>query len=151
MSTRSRIGIMDEDGNGKSVYCHFDSYLEGVGVNLDNHYNASHLAEKIVELGSISGLRATFELSEFYVRDRGDDMADCAAKPFKAAKLDTNQILPFKIHQGLPFDMTDFEAQTSESWGEYGYVFYNEQWFVWDKYEPGNGFRNLANALKEVE
>ena len=141
MSTRSRIGIMDKDGNGKSVYCHYDSYLEGVGVMLESFYNAPHLAEKIVELGGMAGLAHTFEGSELYVRDRGED--NMAAKPFKATK--------FETHQSLPFDMTDFMKQVDESWGEYGYVFYNEQWFVWGKYEPGNGFRTIADALKEVK
>lgn len=54
MGTRSRIGVMHGDVC-KSVYCHWDGYLEHNGVILQENYdsvNANHL----VALGDLSSL-----------------------------------------------------------------------------------------------
>jgi hypothetical protein len=40
MGTRSRIGVMHGD-NVKSVYCHWDGYLEHNGEILLKHYDSS--------------------------------------------------------------------------------------------------------------
>lgn len=54
MSTRSLIGVM-HGSKCKSVYCHFDGYLNGVGAILQNHYD-SPAANNLVALGDISSL-----------------------------------------------------------------------------------------------
>ncbi len=57
MSTRSRIAVLQEnDGSVKSVYCHWDGYLSGVGVTLLNHYNTYQRANAVVALGGLSSL-----------------------------------------------------------------------------------------------
>ena len=53
MSTRSRIGILKDD-HIESVYCHFDGYLEHVGMLLVNHYNSLEKAQALISLGDIS-------------------------------------------------------------------------------------------------
>ncbi len=40
MATRSRIGVMLDDGSVKQVYCHFDGYVEGVGLTLIENYDS---------------------------------------------------------------------------------------------------------------
>ena len=54
MGTRSRIGVMHGD-KVKSVYCHWDGYLEHNGAILQEHYNSSK-ANFLVALGDISSL-----------------------------------------------------------------------------------------------
>jgi len=55
MGTRSRIGVMH--GNVvKSVYCHWDGYLEHNGEILLKHYD-SVKANELVSLGDLSSLR----------------------------------------------------------------------------------------------
>ena len=54
MGTRSRIGVMHGDVC-KSVYCHWDGYLEHNGRILQEHYNSSQ-ANELVALGDISSL-----------------------------------------------------------------------------------------------
>ena len=57
MGTRSRIGVMH--GNiCKSVYCHWDGYLEHNGVILQDYYNSAR-ANNLVALGDLSSLKAT--------------------------------------------------------------------------------------------
>ena len=97
MGTRSRIGVMHGDVC-KSVYCHWDGYLEHNGRILQEHYGSdqSPKANHLVALGDISSLgkeigekhafsqfelraeevQAYKELTEnwttFYGRDRGE-------------------------------------------------------------------------------
>jgi hypothetical protein len=73
MSTRSRIAIEKQDGTVKSIYCHFDGYVDGVGKTLFNHYDKEKL-EKLIELGDISVLKESTENTVAYHRDRGEDL-----------------------------------------------------------------------------
>ena len=85
MGTRSRIGVMHGD-NCKSVYCHWDGYLDHNGRILLNHYD-SVKANHLVALGDISSLDVGIDIPEgvehsfdaqakgvtvFYNRDRGE-------------------------------------------------------------------------------
>lgn len=56
MSTRCRIGILQDGGSIKSIYCHFDGYPEGVGVTLLNDYTDVEKINKLLDLGDISCL-----------------------------------------------------------------------------------------------
>jgi hypothetical protein len=56
MSTRSRIGIELSDGSILSIYNHFDSYPEFLGVKLVEHFNTREKVEALVDLGDISAV-----------------------------------------------------------------------------------------------
>lgn len=86
MGTRSRIGVMHGDVC-KSVYCHWDGYLENNGRILLEHYNSAK-ANHLVALGDLSSLDIGVEIPEgethsyqvplkgvttFYGRDRGEE------------------------------------------------------------------------------
>ena len=82
MGTRSRIGVMHGD-NCKSVYCHWDGYLEHNGAILQAHYDSAK-ANNLVALGDLSSLSPAIDAGEdfhsfdkpkegvtvFYGRDR---------------------------------------------------------------------------------
>ena len=83
MGTRSVIGVMHGDVC-KSVYCHWDGYLDHNGSILLEHYDSSK-ANHLVALGDLSSLapeigekhdfndRAACEgVCTFYGRDRGE-------------------------------------------------------------------------------
>ena len=53
MSTRSNIGILQKNGNIRSIYCHWDGYPEYNGVLLKNFYNNS---QKILRIFSDCGV-----------------------------------------------------------------------------------------------
>lgn len=89
MGTRSRIGVMHGD-KCKSVYCHWDGYLEHNGRILLEHYDSSK-ANHLVALGDISSLDVDVAIPEgvehsfqvplkgittFYGRDRGETGVD---------------------------------------------------------------------------
>ena len=56
MSTNSRIAVVQKNGKVKSIYCHWDGYLSGVGQTLVDHYNDEKKANALVKLGDISCL-----------------------------------------------------------------------------------------------
>jgi hypothetical protein len=70
MGTRSRVAVMHGDVC-KSVYCHFDGYLEYTGQILLKHYDSTK-ANLLVSLGDNSGVKETVEEMNFY-KDRGEE------------------------------------------------------------------------------
>ncbi len=56
MSTNSTIRIKRKDGTETGIYCHYDGYIEGVGVTLQLAYNTAVKVEKLLELGDLSVL-----------------------------------------------------------------------------------------------
>jgi hypothetical protein len=90
MSTQSFIGIELKDGTIKSIYCHSDGYLEGVGMTLFEHFQDSRKIKKMIKLGGLSSLGAHVEIPQgqehsfekrlnnvccFYTRDRGEPLS----------------------------------------------------------------------------
>jgi len=87
MATRSTIGMVQEGGTIRSIYCHFDGYPKGVGVTLKNCYNDTITIENLLDLGDLSvldveiGEKQDFDQRTeghclFYGRDRGEDGID---------------------------------------------------------------------------
>jgi hypothetical protein len=151
MGTRSRIGVMHGD-KVKSIYCHWDGYLEHNGAILQEHYDSAK-ANNLVALGDLSSLRASigekhafsqFELSAdeveafkaltedmctFYGRDRGEKGVE------------------FKVAQ--TFD--EFLGQCYNSGAEYYYIMRDGTWYCGDTYESGplsTKLTALADALQ---
>lgn len=61
MATRSTIGITQEDGTIKAIYCHWDGYPEGVGAGLATYYNSKEQAQALISFGGFSALHETLE------------------------------------------------------------------------------------------
>ena len=57
MSTRSRIGILHEDGTTETIYCHSDGYPEHQMPILTGHYNSIEQVEELIDLGDLSILK----------------------------------------------------------------------------------------------
>lgn len=85
MATRSNINVKVGDVY-HTIYCHWDGYPDGVGLELVQHYNSQELAEKLVSHGSASTIDASCEKPEghsydtpvpgytvYYGRDRGEE------------------------------------------------------------------------------
>ena len=64
MGTRSRVAVMHGDVC-KSVYCHYDGYLEYTGEILHRHYD-SIAANALIARGDNSGVKETLEEMNFY-------------------------------------------------------------------------------------
>ena len=127
MGTRSRIGVMHGDVC-KSVYCHWDGYLDNNGRILQEYYQDSAKVNNLISHGDISSLGErvvpegahNFENPEkgttvFYGRDRGETNIDW--------------------QQAHTFD--DFLKQVDDSMAEYYYIFKDGTWYCGTAYSSG--------------
>ncbi len=141
MGTRSRIGVM-HGSNCKSVYCHWDGYLEHNGKLLLEHYDSSK-ANHLVALGDISSLDKNIEIPEgvehsfqvpldgittFYGRDRGET--------------------------GVEFETDDsfekFFERVDGCGAEWYYVMQDGVWYVGNVYERDTRFYKQLVPLAEA-
>jgi len=56
MSTNSSISIRTEDDKIKTIYCHWDGYIEHNGRLLQKYYNIQYKVKALIELGDLSFL-----------------------------------------------------------------------------------------------
>ena len=110
MGTRSRVAVMHGDVC-KSVYCHYDGYLEHTGQILLKHYD-SVKANQLIALGDNSGVQETLEEMRFY-KDRGETDVD-----FQTAH-----------------SFREFLDQVQACFGEYYYVMRDGVWYAGCVYE----------------
>jgi hypothetical protein len=133
MSTRSRIGLLLEDGTIHSVYHHWDSYPERLGVKLLGNYNTEEAVKDLIAGGDISttmshltwdGVSVNEEIVLYYT-DRGDAGVDPT----------------------IAEDDQEYYRQTSDCGGEYAYVFDPtvSEWFCYDMHTKT--FINLYNDV----
>jgi hypothetical protein len=71
MATRSNIGIMNEDGSIRSIYCHWNGYPEHHVPILTQHYATQDQAEELVALGNLSCLGTSIGEKHDFDKDRG--------------------------------------------------------------------------------
>lgn len=137
MSTRSMIAF-DNGSNITAIYCHFDGYIEGVGVTLKNYWDTIEKVESLMELGDLSSLGTQIgEKQDFnkptnkewclaYGRDRGEGGVD--AKDFHSLHYAEG------AHKGV----------------DYFYVFDGLEWkFKRAGYK--GGYSSLAERLDEIK
>ena len=157
MGTRSMIAIENPNSKAvKSIYCHWDGYLEHNGSILEKHYSNSPKVNNLIALGDLSSLRpeigvkhlfssldlpkeereaheeAVKDMCTFYTRDRGEDA-------------------PYKFFKGVK----EAHAYYNGSWCEYFYLFkYDEdlesgKWFY--RTRENGRWKRLATALKRCD
>jgi len=122
MSTRSRIGIQNENGSVTSIYCHYDGYPEGVGKELVENYNSPDKINNLLSKGDMSSIHS----NEHY-KDRGETNVD--------ARNSANE--------------QEYLTDTDNCWGEYAYLFRNGEWEVCPIYGNRNQFSPVKTLLKE--
>lgn len=140
MGTRSRIGVMHGDVL-KSVYCHWDGYLEHNGRILLEHYDSAK-ANHLVALGDISSLDKNVEIPEgaehtfdsptkgitvFYGRDRGETGCD------------------FQVSHTF----NDFLEKCDASGVEYYYIMRDGVWYCGNTYD-GTPISNVLVPLADA-
>jgi hypothetical protein len=114
MGTRSRVAVMHGDVC-KSVYCHYDGYLDYTGRILLAHYDST-AANMLIARGDNSGVKETIEEMNFY-EDR------------EAKGEDVNEFL-----QSTPWSVAhsfeEFLEQVQGCCGEYYYVMRDGVWYA---------------------
>jgi hypothetical protein len=136
--------------NVKSVYCHWDGYLEHNGVILQEHYDSAK-ANNLVALGDLSSLKPEIGIQHafgyhgteisaedyetqfgnmctFYGRDRGEKGTE------------------WKTHTNF----VDFFAEVEGSWCEWYYIMRDGVWYVGNRYETDEKFFQKLVPLTEA-
>jgi len=148
MGTRGRIGVMHGE-NCKSVYTHWDSYLDHNGRILLENYDSTK-ANFLVALGDISSLGTEIgEKHDFDVRFTEGAIGENWTKFYGRDRGET----------GCEFRTTDtfekFLELCDNCCAEYYYIMRNGEWFVGTTYgsdsKLGGKLVPLAEALAEED
>jgi len=130
MGTRSRVAVMHGDVC-KSVYCHYDGYLDYTGRILFEHYDSTR-ANALIARGDNSGVKETVEEMNFY-SDRGETDVDWA----------------------VAHTFEEFLEQVENCCGEYYYVMRDGVWYAGCVYATQGlikgGLVPLAQALEALK
>jgi hypothetical protein len=65
------------------IYCHFDGYLQHLGIMLAGNYQTLEAVEQLISMGDARSVYHTIEDSEFYRRDREEPFAKVACRFFE--------------------------------------------------------------------
>ena len=125
MGTRSRVGVM-HGTVCKSVYCHYDGYLDYTGRILLAHYDST-AANLLIARGDNSGVKETLEEMNFY-SDRGEE----------------------DVSWRVAHSFEEFLEQVNNCYGEYYYVMKDGVWYAGCVYETEGLVKNGLVALKDA-
>ena len=125
MGTRSRVGVM-HGTVCKSVYCHYDGYLDYTGKLLLANYDSA-LANELVARGDNSGVQITPNAMNFYGERGETDVSWQVAHSFE-----------------------EFLEQVEGCGGEYYYVMRDGVWYAGCVYETQGLVKNGLVALKDA-
>jgi hypothetical protein len=129
MGTRSLVAVMHGDVC-KSVYCHYDGYLDYTGRILHKYYDST-LANQLIARGDNSGVKETLEEMNFYA-DRGED----------------------NVSWQVAHTFEEFLVQVDRCGGEYYYVMRDGVWYAGCIYDTEglikDGLVPLAQALETL-
>lgn len=141
MSTRSLIGIENENKTVNAVYCHSDGYPSYVGLFLYAFWNSEGQARTITGLGFLSSIGARvgytvdfnkyFSDTHYYDRFKYQCIAYCRDRGEKF------EVIQVKSKEEL------YKASFN---AEYIYIFRNGEWWVKSN---NTKLRKLANVLAE--
>ena len=134
MGTRSRIGVMHGD-KCKSVYCHWDGYLEHNGRILQEHYDSSR-ANHLVALGNLSTLGK--EIGEKHAFSQFELRAEEVQAYKELTENWTTFYMRDREEKDQEFEVShsfdEFLEQCIECSAEYYYIMKDGEWYCGDTY-----------------
>jgi hypothetical protein len=113
MSTRGRLGIQLSDDSILSIYNHFDSYPDFLGVKLVEHFNTKEKVQELVDLGDISCIWTNLGFNN-------ETLPETGPRPYSAR----GEVTEPRYDLSLKTYLANSE--------EYAYIFMNEQWVCYD-------------------
>jgi hypothetical protein len=145
MSTRSNIGILNNDGTVTAVYCHWDGYVEYNGRILAEYYPKMERVKRLISGGDLSSLNKEIEPTAdhsfeepqedvciYYHRDRGEDWETVKPKTYNS--------------------LIELCESLKEGWIEYLYVYIGGDWWYWDIYHNKSiSINHLQTELDHID
>ena len=142
MATRSAIGIKHGD-RIKAIYCHWDGYVEHVGLCLHTYYRDSVKVSKLISMGDLSGIGADIGEKHAF-GNRAEYLPDgCATE---CTFYDRDRGEKEATFQSFA-DEADFVDHYEASGCEYFYLYDHGVWYVARRKDE---FKPLHEALAKV-
>jgi len=151
MSTRSRIGIRNQNGSITSIYCHHDGYPDGVGEVLLNNYKTEEKIRQLLSLGDLSSIGTEpIDNPRAWERPKLTGNIGDWAKQWAEINPDNmcnsyrsrGEDVPARTNRNI----NGFLKLSKDCWAEYVYLF--EKDGTWKVLEyGGEDFRPLAEVL----
>ena len=116
MSTRSRIGIMNDNGTVTSIYCHYDGYPSHNGEILVQYYNTEEKIRELMNLGDISVLGPVIGVKCDFDTFASSNLNQCLAYGRDRGETDVSA----RVHATIERFLADGE--------EYNYLWRDNQW-----------------------
>ena len=119
------IGLQQEDGKIRAIYCHYDGYPEGVGQTLADYYATTERVEALLDLGNLSYLRQELgEKQDFNNRKTHNENWSLA---YGRDRGETEQ-------EAQEFDYVGgYLEYARNSWAEFAYIFTPKKgWAYWN-------------------
>jgi hypothetical protein len=134
----------------KSIYCHWDGYLEHNGAILQEHYDSSK-ANHLVALGNLSSLKATIGEKHAF------SQFDLPKEEVEAYKTLTENMCTFygrdrgekHTEHKVAVNFETFLEQCNMCGAEYYYIMENGQWYYGSMHESDPFYKRLV-LLSEV-
>jgi hypothetical protein len=150
MGTRSRIAVM-HGSVCKSVYCHWDGYLEYNGSILQKHYDSTK-ANQLVALGDLSSLKP--EIGEKHAFSQ----FELRAEEVPGYKLLTENWCTFygrdrgetNVSWQTAHTFDEFFEQVENCGGEWYYVMKDGVWYVGNVYSSDSRYYKQLVPLTEA-
>lgn len=137
MATRSRIGFETASGAVTHIYCHFDGYIEGVGLALIEDHNDVNKAHSLVSGGAcrsilnrvVDGPR---EVVRFYPTEGHRPLAGLEAKWSK--------------------DRKTYKQDGAEQYEEYQYLWDSRKaCWLWRRTSSNENWKRLDTAVRNIK
>ena len=133
MATRGRVGLELADGSILSIYNHFDSYPEFLGVKLVENFNTREKVEALVDLGDISALWTNLGWNN-------ETLPETGPLPYSSRGED--------CPPRLDADLCEYLLAVNAE--EYHYLFRNGKWVCYEMNPLGNELPKLTEIPAPV-
>lgn len=119
MATRSRIGIVKEDGTIESIYCHWDGYPSHNGRILLENYTDRGKVSELIGLGDLSSLGESVHPDPSHTHTFNDPQDKvCVFYKRDRSEKNCDSIISKSVD----------DLMTAADWCDYVYVFEGDRW-----------------------
>jgi len=122
MNSNCRIAMEQKDGTYKSIYCHHDGDLFGVGKTLYENYRDPIKVELMLNLGDLSSLKEYVYPDTNKLHNFDNPQCDVCVSYYR----DRGESLHYNIFPSKD-ELLDYSCKSDD---KYLYIFENEKWLV---------------------
>ncbi len=147
MSTRSNIGIINEDSSVDVIYCHYDGYPCHNGAILLTHYKDEDKVRRLLRLGDISSLAEKLEPApgqEHTFEKPADGVVVAYGRERESEQTEARHYRSLDAYRK--------ELQSSNTWIEFVYLYsVAERQWLWFPVREENGMLSQVRPLLESD